>query len=493
MVYMLTITAYLLALLAVGLWKSRGVETQDDIMVAGRRLGSGVLGLTMLATWIGTGSLLGGAGAGYRYGLAAIWFSAGAWVGILVLWRIAPRARAFAKYTVPDLLEVRYHPAAQVLGTLVTIVAYTTIVAYQFRGGSLILNLSMDFDATIAGWTRIEAPWGMITTALVVILYTGMAGMLSVVYTDVANGLILILGLVVATPFFLGDAGGFAHLRESLPPEHFTPFGTLSPLEILGIGLPSMVLILGEANMYQRFFSARSEEAARRAVPLWFVLTVFVETLIVVLAVLGRVVYPELSIDAGEHEQILLRVLRYALPLGAAALLLAAAVAIVVSTGTSFLLVPATNVVNDLYKRYVRPDAPQRTVVRMTRAVIVVLGVLAFVQIQFFTSVLEMALYAYTMYGALTPSILAAFFWRRATGAGAVASITGGMITTFVWQFGVPRGWFPWLPAWAADLDAVIPALALAIVLLVVVSLATPPPPPERWRPFSQPRPGGAR
>ena len=492
MIYLVTILLYLLALLGVGLWKSRGVETQDDIMVAGRRLGSAVLALTMLATWIGTGSLLGGAGAGYRYGLPAIWFSVGAWVGIVVLWFIAPRARAFARYTVPDLLEARYHPAAQVLGSLVTIVAYTTIVAYQFRGGSLILNLTVDYDLVLAGWTGFEWPWGMITTAIVVILYTGLAGMLSVAYTDVANGVLLVAGLVTATPFFLADAGGFGALRERLPAEHFTLMGTLTPLEILGLALPSMVLLLGEANMYQRFYSARSEEAAQRAVPLWFVLTVGIESLIVVLAVLGRVVYPDLSIEGGEHEQILLTVLRNALPAGIAALMLAAAVAIVVSTGTSFLLVPATNVVHDLYQRYVRPAATQRAIVRLTRITIVVLGVLAFIQIQFFTTVLEMALYAYTMYGALTPSILAAFFWKRATGAGAVASIAGGMLATFAWQFGVPRGWFPGLPEWALALDAVIPALAISVVLLIVVSLLTRRPEPERWRPFFKTSTGGA-
>lgn len=491
MIYLLVIGIYLLGLLAVGVWKSRGVETQDDIMVAGRRLGSGVLALTMLATWVGTGSLLGGAGAGYQYGLAAIWFSVGAWAGILVLWRIAPRARAFARYTVPDLLEARYNPAARVLGALVTIVAYTTITAYQFRGGSLILNLTVDFDAGVAGWTGLQWPWGMIATALVVVTYTGLAGMLSVAYTDVVNGLMLIGGLLLATPFFLSDAGGFGQLRESLPAAHFTLMGPLSVLEILGLALPAMVLLLGEANMYQRFYSARTVDAARRAVPVWFVLTVVIETLIVVLAVLGRVVYPDLSIEGGEHEQILLRVLRNALPAGVAALMLAAAVAIVVSTGTSFLLVPATNVVNDLYVRFLRPDASQRARVRLTRVAIVVLGAWAFVQLAFFQSVLEMALYAYTMYGSLTPAILAAFFWRRATAAGAVASMAAGMGTTFVWQFGAGRGWLAGLPGWATGLDPVIPALSLAVVVLILVSLATPAPAEERWRPFMKPSHGG--
>ncbi|MFN2384513.1 MAG: sodium:solute symporter family protein, partial [Gemmatimonadota bacterium] len=208
-------------------------------------------------------------------------------------------------------------------------------------------------------------------------------------------------------------------------------------------------------------------------------------------AMLGRVVFPDLSVESGEHEQVLLRVLRSSLPAGVAALMLAAAVGIVVDTGTSFLLTPASNIVHDIYRRYLRPEASQRTLIWLTRGVILTLGVIAFIQIQFFTSVLEMALYAFTMYGALTPAILATFFWKRATAAGAISSIGGGMVTTFVWQFGVPRGWIPGLPAWAAALDAVIPALALAVALLVIVSLLTPPPHPARWRPFFKPRTGG--
>lgn len=493
MIYIVVIMLYLTGLLGVGLWKSRGIETQDDIMVAGRQLGAVVLALTMLATWIGTGSLIGGAGHGYRYGLAAIWFSAGAWVGFFVLWAIAPRARAFARYTVPDLLEARYNNATQILGTVVTIVAYTTIVAYQFRGGSLILNLTVDFDAALAGWTGIAWPWGMIVTALVVITYTGLAGMMSVAYTDVVNGVLLIAGLLAATPFFLADAGGISNLRAGLPSEHFDIFGPFGFTDILGLALPTFVLILAEANMYQRFFSAKSEGTVKRAVPLWIVLTIGIEALIIVLAVLGRVVYPELGIETGEYEHILLLVLRNALPLGAAAVLLAAAVAIVVSTGTSFLLVPATNVVNDLYKRYMNPEATQGMLVRLTRIVIIVLGVIAFIQINFFQTVLAMALYAYTMYGSLTPALLAAFFWKRATAAGAVASIAGGMLTTFVWQFGSGRGWLGFLPEGIVALDPVIPALLLSVALLVGVSLATPRPPEASWRPFFSISQGGTR
>ena len=113
---------YLVALVGVGLWRGRKVDTQDEFVVGGRRMSTFVLIGTLLATWIGTGSVLGGAGLAYRVGFSALWFSAGAWSAIVILYLIAGRARAFAQYTVPDMLEARYGPAARILGTLVTIV-----------------------------------------------------------------------------------------------------------------------------------------------------------------------------------------------------------------------------------------------------------------------------------------------------------------------------------------------------------------------------------
>jgi len=101
--------------------------------------------------------------------------------------------------------------------------------------------------------------------------------------------------------------------------------------------------------------------------------------------------------------------------------------------------------------------------------------VLAFAQLRFFSGVLQAAMYAYTMYGAgLTPAILAAFFWKRATPAGGVASIAGGMLVTLGWELGGGQ----------AIGATVYPALATSVVLLVGVSLLGRPPAAERWRRF---------
>jgi SSS family solute:Na+ symporter/sodium/proline symporter len=155
--------------------------------------------------------------------------------------------------------------------------------------------------------------------------------------------------------------------------------------------------------------------------------------------------------------------------------LLAALVAVIVSTADSFLLVPATNIMRDFYQRFVNPDVSGKKMVLYSRIVVILLGVVAFVQVKFFTTVLAMALYAYTMYGVgVTPATLAAFFWKRATATGGVCSIASGMFVTIVWELSKHPGGIP----------TVYPALAISLFCLIFVSLITPKPSEEKWRPF---------
>lgn len=461
MVYLWTCLIYLLLLIGVGAIRSARVATQDDFMVAGRKLGTGVLVGTLLATWIGSGSILAGAGLAYERGFSALWFDLGVWLALLVLYLIAGRVRRFAQYTVPDILETRYNKYARILATIVTIVAYTAIVSYQFRAGGMVLNLV----------TGISVENGVILTALFVIGYTVLAGMISVAYTDVVNGIIMTLGLVIALPFMLDRAGGWEQIVQTLPSEHFHLLGDMTLLEAFGYTLPTLLLLLGESGMYQRFFSAKDERSARRSVIGWIVGTILLETLIVVLAIVGHALFSDI-----DPEMVILHVVKNGVPVAIGCLALAAIVAVIVSTADSFLLVPSTNFMRDIVQRFVRPDLSQKQMVRYARIVVVVLGAVAFMQLQFFSTILEMALYAYTMYGvAITPALMAAFFWKRATTAGGVSSIAAGMIITLFWEISGQ----PW------DVPTVYPALLASLTCLIVVSIVGARPSDAAWRPFA--------
>ena len=459
------VIVYMSILVLVGAWRSRRVKTGDDFLVAGRTLPARVLVFTLLATWVGSGSLFGGAGLGYRSGFSALWQSAGAWVGIALVYFIAPRVRRIAQYTVPDILELRYGPVARVLGTITTVLAYATIAAYQFRGGGRLLALVADVDPGT----------GSLITAVFCILFTSLAGMLSIAYLDVGNGIVITIAVVLGLAFLVDDHGGLSMAMESLRPEQLTLFGELGPQAAVALFLPTMFLLLGEANMYQKFFSARDERAARLAGVGWIVGTIVVETLIDSLGIFGSLSVSGLS--PGESEEIVVRVATDVLPPFLGLLLVCGAAAIVVSTANSFLLTPATNLIRDVYQRFINPGVTDAQMVVYTRLIVVVIGGLGYIAGDFFPTILAMALWAYTMYGAgITPALLGALLWKRATRQGGVASIAVGMVTTLGWEMvglvravdGDPEYLFGWQTAY--------PALALSIGTLIVVSLLTSPP-----------------
>ncbi len=467
--YAWVLGAIVLALLAVSLSRLSKTKTKADYLVAGRSLPTFVLIFTLLSSWIGSGSLLGGAENAYQHGFAALWQAGGGWAGLLLIYFIAPRARRFAQFTIPDLLEARYNQTARVLGVIAILFAYTAITSYQIIGGGDILHLVFP--------SLITADLGKYIIAVFVIVFTAIAGMASVAYMDVVIGLLATITLIVALPFVLDGAGGWSGVTRALPATHFEILGDLNFLQALELFLPTMLLMLGNQSMYQKFFSAKSEKDARHAVVGWVIGTIILETVIVALAVFGSVLFPAGEVHRRPREIIAYTAL-HGLPVWLGALLMGAVFAKIVSTANNYLFSPATNLVNDVFTRYIAPQASNRRILIVSRLVVVFLGIWALYQALNTQSVLAKTLYAYTIYAAaLTPVILAAFYSRRANAHGAVSAIAAGTFVTVFWDTGVVK---QHLPAMLAQRDAIFPALIVAGLCLVCVSALSPPPRPEQ-------------
>jgi solute:Na+ symporter, SSS family len=467
-----------LALLTVSITRIGKVKTKADYLVAGRSLPTFVLVFTLLSSWIGSGSLLGGAENAYRHGFSALWQGGGGWGGLLLIYFIAPRARHFAQFTIPDLLEARYNQTARILGVIAVLFAYTAIVSYQLTGGGDILHLIFP--------NVITPDFGKYIIAAFVIFFTAIAGMSSVAYMDVVIGSLATVSLCAAFPILLHKAGGWGQLTQTLPATHFQVLGDFTLMQGLELFLPTCLLMLGNQAMYQKFFSAKSEQAARNAVVWWIVGTVLLESVITALAVVGSALFP--TGEVHEHpREILAWTAMHGLTGNPAVSLLGALVmgaifAKVISTANSFLFSPATNLVNDIFLRYLAPKASNTRILAVSRLMVVLLGCWALYQSLHTESVLKKTLYAYTIYSAaLTPVILAAFFWKRATAAAAVASIAAGTVVTVGWDFLTPH-----LPPALGARDAILPALVASVLCLFVVSFATKKPDAKQLAPFAE-------
>jgi SSS family solute:Na+ symporter len=469
MIYAVVLAVVVAVLLTTTVVKTLGVHGSTDFLVAGRKLPWPVLVFTLLSSWIGAGSLFAGGENAYRNGFAALWQPAGGWAGLLVIGFIAGRARRFAQFTVPDLLELRFNVAARVLGTISIVAAYTVIASYQFIGGGDVLHLI---------FPDLPRETGMYIIAAFVIVFTAAAGMASIAYLDLIIGSLVTLIVIVSVPLLLQHAGGWAHVRAVLPATHFQVFGNVTPVTALGYLIPTMLLLVGNQSMYQKFFSARSEKDARFAVYGWIAGTLLLETLLITMAVVGS------SMFKTDHpREIIPMSARLGLPPLVGAILLGGVFAKVISTANNYLFSPATNLIHDVYSRFIDRHASERRTLVASRLIVILLGGFALLQATTFTSVLAASLYAYTIYGAaVTPVVLAVFFWRRTTTAGAITSIILGAAITIAWN-AAHMGDKVW-PSLGTTVDAVYPALAASVLSLVIVSLLTPPPAKEKWEQF---------
>lgn len=481
--YVLIILGYLIVLAIYNFMQSRKVKNQDDMMVAGRSLGVTRMVFTLVCTWIGSGTFIAGAEYAAKAGWSSLWMPAGAWVGIAVIYFLAGKIRTFGQYTIGDILEERYGRFARLFGAIALIIAFTTIVSYQFRAGGYILNVITDGS--------ISVEMGQIIAAAFVISFTALGGMIAVTHTDLPNGIIIVLACCIAVPFVVLTAGGWDATVQTLPHSYFEvfspDFGQYPLLKGLSYFLATMFLLLGVQSMYQKFYSAKTAAEAKKAVLLWIVGTVVVEAVVVAIAIFAASYFwpqlhdPNNPMDAAS---IVLQAARHMVPAPVGLLLLAAACMVVISTGMNYLLSPSTNIMRDIYQTFINPNADQKKMVALQKVFIVIIGLCAFLMIFIPTvlhakiSVLKYAYFAYTMYGvSITPALFAALSWKRATKQGGIASIVSGAFMAVLFDLVIPNA-FPGVMVlgdpWGVP--SIYPALVVSIGMLVIVSYATPKP-----------------
>ncbi|MCH7612871.1 MAG: sodium:solute symporter family protein [Candidatus Marinimicrobia bacterium] len=474
MLYLTVILLYLFTLIGVGIYKSRKIKTHADFAVAGRTLSPWILVGTMLATWIGTGSILGNAGKTYETGMAALILPIGGIFGIILLTRIAGKVRSFEKFTVPEIIGDRFGPAARLLSVIALVMAYMVIVSYQYNAGGAVLSTILTDES---GHALISVEMATIVAVVFIIAYTMLAGLVSVAYTDVGNGIIMTISLLIAFPILWFKAGGWSGMEVAFANmgkvQHMQFFGVYSGLDILNFCLPPFLLVLGDANMYQRFFASKNAEGAKSATKILVFAVLLIELLIIASAWVSSSMIPDAEV--GKH--VLIYAAHRLLPTFLGAIMMTTIVGIIISTADSFLLVPATSLMRDVYLNYINPKASEKKIVFLSRLLVLALGILAFIVSKGFAEsegFFERALYAYTIYGAaITPVLMGALFWKQASRIGAIISIISGTITTLLWKEAafikviIPDSIY-------SSMDSVLPAITVSVIGFVIGSLVFP-------------------
>jgi len=446
---LLVLAAYLIGILAVGLWAQRKAKTQEDFLVAGRSVGPVLYSGTLAAVILGGGSTVGGVKLGYLYGISGMWLVSMYGLGMIVVGvLLVPRILSLKLFTIPELLQRRYSPAARIGGGLV-MAAYDLMIVVT---GTIAVGAVME---VIVGIPRTSA---ILLSSTVMVAYSVFGGMWALTATDIVQFVIKTIGiLLVLLPAAILHAGGFAGMHAKLPPEFFSlthigagKIGSFFALYFFG-------MLIGQDG-WQRVFTARSVSVARNG---GITVGIYCFAYAIAGALIGAAGHAFLS-PLADPDLAFATIVDTVLPAGMRGLVLAASLAAIMSTASACLLATSTVLLEDVYLP-LRQSGGTGSVAQ-TRAITLVLGIAATVVACLTVDVIAALTVAYDLLvGALFVPVIGAILWRRGTGPAALAAIICGAITVVVLLF--TRG---------IDSDAPIyGGLASSGLLYLVGSLAT--------------------
>ena len=481
-------TLYLLLIISVGVLSNKFINSQLDFLLAGRRLGPWVTAFSERASGESAWLLLGLPGAAIAVGYGEVWAVIGIISGIILSWfLIAERLRAeteqYQALTIPDYLQKKFNDTSGIIKTyssIIIAVFFTFYVSAQFHGSGKILNTIFD----------IEPLYGISLSAIVIIVYTIMGGLLAVAWTDLVQGILMIGTLVILPIIGLIELASFdvpikelimskhTHLQKSLLiPSGLTFFATFSVIEG---GLSWGLGYFGQPHLLIRYMAIRSVKEVKQAriiATLWAIPGISGAFLI---GVIGMGYFGEdyfisivnnFSLEYGmpisntDVESVMPMLAEALLPAWLAGLLISGAVAAMMSTADSQLLVSTSAIGEDLGVQVSKKDDKLLN----SRIITILLGIFAYLVAMYSEwsgkTIFSIVSFAWSGLGSsFGPALLLALWWKGITRKGVIAGLFTGSIITIIW------GSSPYLKDIITERFI---SFALAFVAIIIVSKYT--------------------
>ncbi|MFC9791679.1 sodium:solute symporter [Streptomyces sp. NPDC057695] len=451
------IALYLAGMLAMGWWGMRRARSKSEFLVAGRRLGPWMYSGTMAAIVLGGASTIGGVGLGYKYGLSGAWMVFAIGLGLLALSVFfSARIARLKVYTVSEMLDLRYGGRAGVISGVVMwaytlMLAVTSTIAY-----ATIFDVLFDLPRTLA----------IVLGGTIVVAYSTLGGMWSITLTDMVQFVVKTIGvLLLLLPIAVVKAGGFAGMRDALPTSYFEPLGIGGETIFTYVLIYTFGMLIGQ-DIWQRVFTARTDKVARWGGTVAGTYCLAYALAGAVIGTAAKVLYPKLP----SADDAFATIVKDELPMGVRGLVLAAALAAVMSTSSGALIACATVANNDIWSRLRGGSggaaADDHDEVRGNRAFILIMGVAVILIAIALNDVVQALTVAYNLLvGGLLVPILGGLLWRRGTVQGALAAVAvGGLaVIGLMWAYGILAN------------EPVYYGLLASLAAYVIVSLATRP------------------
>ena len=489
----LIIALYFCVVFAIGFYFSRKERTSADYFLASRNVGWFAIGASLFVSNISTEHFIGLAGSGASSGLAVGHYEWLACFMLLILgWIFVPFYLRSNVFTMPEFLERRFNRSCATYLASISVIAYVlTKISVHLYAAAVVLE-------RVVGWSPM-------TAAIILVVATGIytiaGGLAAVIYTDLVQTLILVVGAVILTVRGMNAVGGFTALRAALPADYFHMIKPASDSAFPWTGIFFGAPILGiwywctDQVMVQRVLSARSEGHAKAATIFAGFLKILPVFILVLPGLIAVALYRDLF-QFGPNGQVLNGDIAYPtlivnlLPSGLVGLMIAALLAALMGAMSSVFNSASTLVTLDFYKKY-RPNASERNLVNFGRAatgVMVLLGLLWVPFIHLISN--QLYIYLQNVQAYISPPIAACFIlgilWPRLNGAGAITSLLTGFglgAVRFIMELKQRGGgghyFTTGVASWLLKMQFLHYAIFMFVVcsaVLMVVSLMTPAP-----------------
>jgi len=471
--------AYLIVLAVVGYISYARSSTLTDFILGGRKLGTWVTAISAQASDMSGWLLIGLPGAMFAGGVSIVWVAIGCAAGTLLNWTmVARRIRRFSELTgsltIPDFLAARFGGQA---ASLIRVLALITIAVF------FTIYISAQFNAagkTLSDTFEVSYHTALLTAAAVIILYTMLGGFWAVAWTDLIQGAIMVMVLVVLPLIGIASLGGIDRVVAALAakgPEMVQVSGGKSGWALYGAlvagGLAWGLGYPGMPHIVVRFMAIDDDRKLRRSALISMVWVVLALWGAMALGAVGLAEFGALD----DPETVTPALARLYLPGWLAGAVISAIAAAIMSTVDSQILVLGSAVVRDFYMKALGREASEETCVRLSRAVTLAIGVVAVAMCwDSERGVFDMVMDAWSGLAAgFGPAILLSLRWRRTTGWGVAAGMIAGVVAIMFWRhYPVFPGQED--PTLASIIWELLPCFIISAATIITVSLLTPPP-----------------
>lgn len=453
------IFVYFGLLYALALFMQRNIRTYEDYNVAGRSVSILPLILTFVGTGVGGATLLGYTANGYSLGMGQMWIHITMFFAVILfasflLKRIRSLGEAHHMVTIGDYTALRYGEKARIPTTISFLFSYCAMTGMQFAAIASILNLVLGLDMTYG----ILIGWALLTAKT----YAG--GLKTVVWQDVIQGTILIIGMVILFFTVMKVSGSWSSMSAyagTAGESNMLNLWNITPTEIMIYLLTLAFYQFIRQDLWQRIWAAKSLSTARNGYWISMIIAVGIGAMIIAIGIMGRF---GMRITGGEPALIFYRIVQDVFPFSLVAVMIIVLLAAVISTADSFFIAGSSSVVNDLIKPHVK-DQNEKKLVRYSKLSVLIVSVVSLVLALAIPGLVNLMVTgtAMAVSGLLAPVVLG-MFWKKPSGLAGVGSMYSGLAAAVIWQVaGHPFGIHP-----------IMIGLPLSIVVIVALTFARP-------------------